>query len=1121
MPCCSARYLFLGIVFICACTHSPAPTAEVKEQTSSRSHDPIEFELLDAVQTGITFSNTLDFSKLKITLDYINAYNGGGVGVGDINNDGLPDLYFTGNQTGNRLYLNRGNLQFEDITAEAGVACAQNWSTGVTMADVNNDGWLDIYVCNSYHDEPAALRENKLFINQGNTAEGVPTFTESAAAYGVNDPNYSIQAAFLDIDKDGDLDLYVGNHPRFRRQDQAVHERYFQDPVPEFSDRLYRNDGDGRFTDISKSSGVLNYGWTLGLAVADFNADGLMDIHVAVDHFEPDKLYQNNGDGTFTNVIESQFKHTSLSSMGSDAADFNNDGLIDLYCVDMLSQDNYRQKVQMGAMDPQRFWDFVDKGYHYQYMRNQLQLNTGNHSFVEIGQMAGVHQTDWSWAALFADLNNDGWKDIFVTNGYYRDILDKDKLKVMRYDMYAAQQQNQSLVPAALKFTNSLSSTKLKNYCFINNKDLTFADVSASAGLDHLGFSNGASYADLDRDGDLDLIVNNIDDAASIYSNQSRERSQNNYLQIQLAHSQNIQPIGTSVTIHHGAQQQFQQLTYTRGYQSSVEGLLHFGLGAIEQVDKVQVVWPDGRWQEFANVSANQLLTVNYAEAQAVPASDGQAMQTPFFDASAESGIQFDHEENDFDDYKRQVLLPHKLSQFGPAIGVADVDGDGLKDCYIGGPKDQAGVLFLQRQEGGFVSKGSPAFLADAGYEDMGMAFFDLEGDGDMDLYVVSGGNAHAANHEFYQDRLYLNDGTGAFTKSTGSIPNINLSGSCVKPFDYDQDGDMDLFVGGRHMPGRYPMPVSSYLLENDNGRLVNINDYKASGLTNIGMVTDALWTDVNEDGQTDLLVVGEWMPLTVFLQEEGQFEDATESLDLSETVGWWNAIASGDYDNDGDIDYVVGNLGLNYKYQASKEAPFHIYAADFDASGSLDIALGYINETTIFPVRGRQCSSEQCPIIGRRFPTYADFGKASIQEVYGDKLNDALHYAATQFASVMMKNLGRGQFEISPLPNAAQLAPINGIVSEDIDADGHLDLVIGGNLFVSEVETGRADAGTGLFLKGDGQGHFDPIPYTESGLYIDKDVRDIQLLQNTPDSEMLLLVANNDDALQVVQVAK
>jgi enediyne biosynthesis protein E4 len=1101
---------FCAILFLLSCKKKN----EDGSSHSGSGEEILRFEMLAAEKTGVHFNNKLDIDKLKSPLEYINVYNGGGVAIGDINNDGLPDLYFTGNLEDNRLYLNKGNFEFEDITAKAGVACANSWSTGATMFDVNGDGLLDIYVCRAYYDEPGR-RENLLFINNGDL-----TFTERGMEYGLNDAGYSIVAVFFDYDKDGHADLYVGNHPLDRMASFGHHIQNWKNPTLEWSDRLYRNNGDGTFTDVTQKSGILNYGWTLGAVAADLNQDGWTDLFVAVDHTEPDRYYLNNGNGTFTEVSDEKLRHMSHSSMGVDAADINNDGLLDLAVVEMLSTSNFDEKTKMASMNPELFWTFVDQGYHYQYMRNMLHLNMGGGYFSEIGQMAGVHRTNWSWASLLADFDNDGWKDFFVTNGYFREYLDKDHNKKVMDEIAKAEAAGKSKREIIADFGRLAPSTKIENNFFRNNGDLTFTEKGPVVGLNFLGFSSGAAYADLDNDGDLDLVVNNINAPASVYRNQLDGKR--NYLRIRLEHPASVCPAGTKVKIETPSGIQYQELLYTRGYQSSVEGVLHFGLNKDIQADRVIVEWLDGKRQEIRNVAANQTLKVDYKDA-GTPAAPLHHSGAPLLaDISAVSGVNFRHRETPFDDYTKQVLLPHKMSQFGPFTCTGDVNGDGLEDFFVGGGNGQAGVLYLQTPEGKFVRVDIPAFQLDKIADDMGAVFVDVNGDGLLDLYVVSGGNEYPEGHETYRDRLYINTGGGLFQKAINALPDIRISGSCVVPIDFNGDGYMDLFVGGRHAPGRYPSPVGSVLLENQGGKFVDVTAQRAPELKNLGMVADAMATDFDGDGFMDLLIVGEWMPVTVFKQKAGKFVNATAEFGLDKTVGWWNRIAKGDIDGNGDADYILGNLGYNYKYAASPERPFHVFAADFDDNGTFDIALGYyLADDVLYPVRGRQCSSEQVPSIAQKFPTYEQYGKASIFEVYGDKLKSALHYEATHFASSFLINQGGGKYTLQALPNEAQIAPVNAIVFEDFDGDGLPDLLLGGNLFVSEVETGRADAGKGCLLKNMGEGRFKALFPYESGLWIPGDVKDIRPLRLGANGRKAWLVANNDDAMQLLSLKK
>ncbi len=1105
------------LFFVSSCGNPNADTSLKNTTTSEVASGPNGtwtegplFEAVPSTHSGVTFNNLLNIDELKSPLEYVNVYNGAGVGTGDINNDGLVDIYFAGNMADNKLYLNKGDFQFEDITEKAGISCPNTWSNGVTMADVNGDGFLDIYVCRAYFDDPKQ-RENQLFINNGDL-----TFTEKSKEYGVADNGYSIVATFFDYDMDGDADLYVGNHPLGRTSNTyGYHLERWDNPPMATSDHFYRNNGNGTFSNVTKEAGILNYCWTLGAVVADLNQDGFPDLYVSVDHAEPDRYYQNNGNGTFSEVSSSKMKHVSWSSMGVDAADINNDGLIDIGVVEMLSTNNFDEKTKMASMDPKRFYYMVDNGYGFNYMRNMLHLNMGNGEFSEIGQMAGVHRSNWSWASLLADFDNDGWKDFFITNGYLRIYLDKDHHKKYEKKLNEANEKGISQKPIIKDYGRKAPANQVPNNFFRNNGDLTFTEMATEFGLDNESFSSGAAYADFDNDGDLDLVVNHSNDVCSIYKNQDRERGGNNYLRFKLEHPNNICPVGTKLTIETEAGMQFQEFTYTRGYQSSVEGMVHFGLGKNNAAKSVKVHWPDGKQQLLDNVQANQVVTLKYSDASTGSIAT-HAPPALFQDITLNVGIEHRHREMPFDDYSKQVLLPHQMSQLGPFISSADVNGDGLEDFFVGGGNGQPGALYFQSADGTFSLADIPSFNNDLAKEDMGSAFVDVNSDGLVDLYVASGGYEFEEGSDMLEDRLYINIGNGVLRKVNKVIPPLRVSSSCVKPFDFDGDGDMDIFVGGRQVPGKYPSPANSYLLLNENGFFKDVTAEIAPELNNLGMVTDAVWTDFNNDSKVDLVIVGEWMPVTVLLQNEGKLTNATESFGLENTAGWWNRIMPGDLDNDGDMDYVLGNLGWNYKYRATKDKPFHVFADDLDGNGSFDIALGYyLQNEVLYPVRGRQCSSEQIPELAEKFPTYNEFGKASIYEVYGEKLESALHYEIKDFSSSILKNLGNGVYQMQQLPAEAQIAPVNGIVIKDFDQDGNLDLMLGGNLYVSEVETGRADAGKGLYLKGMGDCTFKPLLPYESGLNIPGDVKDIcPIASNTP-GEFFYLITNNNSKLE------
>ena len=1102
------------------------------------------FQLVSPTHSGIDFNNKISENDSINPINLINVYNGGGVGIGDFNNDGLQDIYFTGNMVSNKLYLNKGGMQFEDVTTSAGVSGDGKWCRGVSVVDINNDGWLDIYVCASIY-QSAERRKNLLYVNQGKRETGSVVFEESAAAYGLDDTSHSTMASFFDYDNDGDLDMYLVVNEMIPDVDPSTFKPKIVDGTFPSTGRLYRNDISDSlqhpvFTNVTSKAGLTIEGYGHGVTVADINRDGWKDIFVTNDFISNDLLYINNHDGTFTDKAASYFKHTSANGMGQDVIDINNDGLSDVIELDMNPEDNYRKKMMLGPSSYQTFQlnDFYK--YQYQYVRNTIQVNQGprvnaNDSigdpiFSEAGYISGISATDWSWSPLVADFDNDGLRDLIVTNGFPKDITDHD---FMVYRLEAAP------VTPQLETLRQIPEVKLHNYAFKNSGNCAFTDVSNDWGLTDITFSNGAAYADLDNDGDLDMVVNNINDAASLYENSMMDAkpADKHFLTVQLAgDSRNRNGLGAWVELYYAGGHQVLEQTPYRGYLSTVQLNPYFGLGAVTMIDSLIVKWPDGRKQLMTNVQADQTINVNKTDATGKYdwSRPVLAQNTLFREVTGALGITFAHRQMDHIDFTIQKLLPHKFSEYGPSLAAGDLNGDGLDDVLVGGSSASGTALITQQSNGSFTQKivVQPSSDPNVYYQDMGMVLFDADQDSDPDLYIARGGYNAKSDTPAYRDQFYVNDGKGNFRLDSLAFPRNFTSKSCVRAADYDKDGDLDLFVGGRVDPWNYPKPVSSFIYRNDskNGtiRFTDVTKQFADGLSSIGLVCDAVFTDFDNDGWLDLVLAGEWMPITFFRNEKGTFKNVTENTGLSDQKGWWNSISTGDFDNDGDIDYVVGNLGRNSFYQATQQHPVSIYAKDFDNNGSFDAFPSVYLPTSQndaakkeFPAPVRDDVIKQMIGMRAKFQNYKSYANTTMDQMLTvEQLKDALVLKATNLSSGYCRNDGGGKFTLTALPFTAQLSAINGIVSEDFDGDGNLDLAMNTNDYGTDVTIGRYDALNGLILKGDGKGSFIPQSILESGIFIPGNGKALVKLKGK-DGKYLLFAGQNRGPLKVFELKK
>lgn len=1064
------------------------------------------FKKIEPSYSNLSFQNTIteNIETLENLFNYDYFYNGAGVGVEDLNNDGLLDIFFCGNQVENKLYLNQGNLIFKDISKSANINVGKIWSNGVTFVDVNQDGWMDIYVSQG-GPYKRLKRKNLLFVNQKDN-----TFKESAESYGLADMGISTQSSFFDFDKDGDLDCLVMNENEFYGVDPITLERLINqnEEAKQFnSSRFYRNDN-GIFQDITKQAGLERPIFGLGLSVSDFNDDGWLDFYIASDYYLPDVMFMNNKDGTFSDQIKEYTNQISFYGMGMDVADINNDNLQDIFVLDMAANDHVRSKTLMASMNTNRFDYLVNKAdFHYQYMYNSLQLNTGSQKWFNVSQATKTANTDWSWSVLMSDFDHDEDKDIYITNGYRRYALDND----LQRKVFEAKAKYKNNVPLEVKrrLYEEMPSEKLPNILYQNNGKLNFNEEATKWGLADYSFSNGAAVGDLDNDGDLDLVVNNMDENCFLYQNQSMENEKGNFI--------TIKPKGTlsesfpKVTLYYSDKTQFIETRRVRGYRSSNEHAAHFGLGSNEVVDSLTVVWPSGKSETKYNLSANTKIEVN--EADAKDSNAGSNTKDRFFTKMKNDalGVRFQHNENIYDDFEKEILLPYKQSTFGPHISKGDLNGDGMEDLFVGGASGQAGSIFFQNTSGSFENKNIDVFEQDRLYEDMESVIFDFDNDGDLDLYVVSGGNEFPQYSSYYVDRLYLNDGLGNMSKKNLRVLEQNAkSGKSVVAIDFDQDGDQDIVVGNRIIAQNYPRPDFSVVYENRNGDLVDVTEDIAPELKTFGMVNSVVSTDFDQDGWQDFIAVGEWSGIGIFQNQNGVYKNISANNEKLDLKGWWFSATETDINNDGLPDYVLGNVGTNIKFKASKKKPFMVHSNDFDANGTPDIVLSKEYNGEYVPVRGRECSSQQMPFIQEKFKTYSEFANAKLVDIYGEKLETAYEATVNEFKSVLLINKGDGNFSTSYLPPEAQFFPIMDAVYIDINEDGFEDAIVAGNIYNTEVETPRLDAISGLVLLSNGKDGYNPMPWSSSGIVYDGNVKDLELIGP------LVLASQNNGPLEI-----
>ncbi len=1108
--------LVFGLIYFSGCQNS---TGQNKTDDTPRSN-PGVFTSLVAGETGIDFSNdiTEDFNYNIFSYEYL--YNGAGVGAGDLNGDGLPDLYFVSAFGSNKLFLNLGNFHFKDVTSIAGVAAQEGYKTGVSLADINGDGLLDIHCCRTSKNDDGQ-KTDLVFINRGNkSSEGlqIPVFQEQAKALGLDDNSNTNHVCYFDFDRDGDLDVFYLNHRidfkeatriRVQQNPDGTISRIRTPATPFESNRMFRNDG-GHFTDITQQAGLISAAFGLSVTAQDINQDGWMDLYVANDYIEPDYLYINNKDGTFTDQCSNYLKHTSQNSMGSDIADINNDGLPDIVVLDMKADNHIRYKELANVMHYDRYNLLVQYGYGRQQGRNMLQLNNGNNTFSEIGQYAGISSTDWSWSPLLADFNNDGWKDLYITNGYRKDVTNLDYVNYFQDSIAKTGGLNSNRFPDIEEFIKYIPDKKISNYLFFNSGQLTFANVTEQCGMNHPSFSTGAAYVDLDLDGDLDIVVNNINDPAFIYRN---ELTGKNWIQIEARQETgNTNGMGTSIKVFAGQSIFTGMIMPNQGFLSSSQAIAHFGLNDAKQIDSIVLRWPDGKMEKKERIEVNQRLVWARNSGKSYKLSP-PFPEHPLF-KPLQKNLQWVHQEQPFNDFKREKLLPFMLSAEGPCLATGDVNGDGLEDIFAGNGSGYASDILLQDQLGNFNRTNELAFAKDKSFEDTGASLEDFDSDGDLDLIVISGGNEFPVNAPEYMTRYYRNDGKGQFTREV-SFPDIRTSAGAIQAVDIDHDNDLDIIIGGRCVPGRFPEIPRSYLLLNEDGYFKDATATLFPALKNLGMITDIAVADLDGDEIDEIVLVGDWMPICIFSMKHQVMVNRTEAFGMSDKTGWWRTVSLEDIDNDGDIDILAGNIGLNHRMAASAAEPITLITLDYDKNGSLDPVLTYYANGKQYPYPGRDAMIEQLPMLKKKYLRYAPYARATITDIFTtDQLDQSTYLKVQTFATTLWMNDGK-QFRLIDLPFQAQLSPTLDILIYDFTADGRKDLLLAGNFTYAETETGEMDNGCGTLLVQQADGSFEFLPNTKHGFWAQDEVRELRIITLGSDRKAIL-TGNNKENIEL-----